>query len=306
MPSKNNRQPKIQKAFTLIELLVVIAIVGILAGLAVVNMSGATEKARIVKAQNFAASIQHSMAASLAGEWNFDGQNANDSSGNNNNGTISGAVTTSTTSYGDNVVGQYAMSFDGVDDYVMVPYSDKFHSNSKSASLWFNALSSAAAAYPPRVLLGSWSHSGADRRGWAIIQESGSVCVSVGDASHNEIKSCYGVSLGKWHHVFFSHDYDSSKLYLYVDGNKVGDLNITGYYSTGNRLGVGTYPGGEPHWVFHGLIDEIRFYNVALSASAVREQYIAGLDRLLARDQITKKEYRQRLADLNLTYATNK
>jgi prepilin-type N-terminal cleavage/methylation domain-containing protein len=40
MQPKNNRQLKTQKAFTLIELLVVIAIVGILAGLAVVNMSG--------------------------------------------------------------------------------------------------------------------------------------------------------------------------------------------------------------------------------------------------------------------------
>jgi prepilin-type N-terminal cleavage/methylation domain-containing protein len=306
MQPANSRQSKIEKAFTLIELLVVIAIIGILAGMVVVNMSGATESARIAKGVNFSSSIQHSMATSLAGEWNFDSQNANDSSGNNNNGTVSGAVSTSTTPYGNNVVGQYAMSFDGIDDYAMVSYSDKFHSNSKSASLWFKALSSDAGAYPPRVLLGSWSHSGADRRGWAIIQESGSICVSVGDAGHNEIKSCYSVSLGGWHHVFFSHDYDSSKLYLYVDGKKVGDLNIAGYYATGNRLGVGTYPGGEPHWVFHGLIDEIRFYNVALPASAVREQYIAGLDRLSIGDQITKKEYQQRISGLNSTYATNK
>ncbi|MDD5569203.1 MAG: prepilin-type N-terminal cleavage/methylation domain-containing protein [Candidatus Pacebacteria bacterium] len=41
------------KAFTLIELLVVIAIIGILSGLIIVGMSGATQKATIAKRRLF-------------------------------------------------------------------------------------------------------------------------------------------------------------------------------------------------------------------------------------------------------------
>ena len=52
------------------------------------------------------------------------------------------------------------------------------------------------------------------------------------------------------------------------------------------------------------MIDDIRIYNVSLTASAVREQYAAGLDKLLASGQITNQDYQQRLADLDSTYAT--
>ena len=56
---------------------------------------------------------------------------------------------------------------------------------------------------------------------------------------------------------------------------------------------------------YYGSIDEVRIYSAALPSSAIREQYVAGLDKLLAGNQITQKDYQKRIAELNSTYATN-
>jgi hypothetical protein len=40
-----------------------------------------------------------------------------------------------------------------------------------------------------------------------------------------------------------------------------------------------------------------------LTASAVRDQYLVGLDKFLINGQITEQDYQQRLADLSSTYA---
>jgi len=49
---------------------------------------------------------------------------------------------------------------------------------------------------------------------------------------------------------------------------------------------------------FHGLIDDARIYNAALSTSQIKQNYIAGLNSLLASGSISKEEYDQRLNNL--------
>jgi hypothetical protein len=52
-----------------------------------------------------------------------------------------------------------------------------------------------------------------------------------------------------------------------------------------------------------GFIDEVRVCNAVWTASIIRNQYLAGLNQLLANNQITQQEYQQRLADLDSTCA---
>jgi hypothetical protein len=56
---------------------------------------------------------------------------------------------------------------------------------------------------------------------------------------------------------------------------------------------------------FNGLLDEVRVYSAALTSSAIREDYLAGLDKLLANGQITNQDYQQRISELSSFYATN-
>ncbi|MFA5249046.1 MAG: LamG-like jellyroll fold domain-containing protein [Candidatus Paceibacterota bacterium] len=302
MQSKNNQKPKFQKAFTLIELLVVIAIIGILAGMVVVNMSGATEGARIAKSINFASSIQRIMATSLGGEWNFDGQNANDSSGNNNNGTASGAVATATTPYGNGAAGQYAMSFDGINDYVSVLHSASISlSNTFTVSVWIKTNAAGR-----RILIKEPSGGGVTNYSLQLDSSGYLGGGTYDNLSHNSsfYNTAKAVNDGNWHHAVMVRD-GVSKIYIYVDSvmqsatdTTVGNtITNSGNFIIGNRNNVSSY--------FNGLIDEVRIYSAALPSSAIREQYVAGLDKLLAGNQITQKDYQKRIAELNSTYATN-
>ena len=80
---KSYKKSKFEYAFTLIELLVVIAIIGILSGLIITTMSGATESARIAKLKVYSNSVRNTLGANLVSEWKFDNSNANDSWGSN-------------------------------------------------------------------------------------------------------------------------------------------------------------------------------------------------------------------------------
>src|SRR3989344_3352365 len=103
MDKSLNKSPHITKArakpglalkgFTLIELLVVIAVIGLLSGIVLVNLSGTREKASLAKAESFASSLDHSLGAYAVGIWDFDG-NAQDRSGYNNHGPVTGATLT--------------------------------------------------------------------------------------------------------------------------------------------------------------------------------------------------------------------
>ena len=70
----------------------------------------------------------------LVGYWPFNG-NANDLSGNGNNGEVNGATLT-TDRFGNN---NSAYSFDGVNDFISTSYSGILGTNSRSVSFWYNS-----------------------------------------------------------------------------------------------------------------------------------------------------------------------
>jgi len=87
-----------KKAFTLIELITVISIIGLLSAIAVSSMKSSNDKAKLAASQSFEASIGRVVGDQIIGEWLFDegsGTTARDTSGNGNDGTISGATWTS-------------------------------------------------------------------------------------------------------------------------------------------------------------------------------------------------------------------
>jgi prepilin-type N-terminal cleavage/methylation domain-containing protein len=309
MQPTNNQQPKTQKAFTLIELLVVIAIVGILAGLAVVNMSGATTAAKIAKSKVFANSVNNSLLGNRISEWKFDegtGTTTTDTVGTNSGALVNfNFNSVSGWRSGSSCVSGGCLQFDGTDDYVNVSdSSDRFNlSNNLTISAWvypafagsssgLEILSKYASASSPYISYGlEW-------------YDTNKFSFSLGGID-NTFTTLYSATqtINNWYYV--TGTYDGANATIYINGvlsNSAPFIKSLKYVN-GQPLTIGTWYGGGTNY-FNGSIDEVRIYNAALTASAIREQYLAGLDKLLANNQITKKDYQQRLADLNSIYAT--
>ncbi len=51
------------------------------------------------------------------------------------------------------------------------------------------------------------------------------------------------------------------------------------------------------------MIDDVRIYNAALSSAQIKQNYIAGLNSMLANGNISKQEYNERIN--NLAYNDN-
>jgi len=299
------------KAFTLIELLVVIAIVGILAGMVVVNMSGATDSARIAKSKAFSGSVRSALLMNRVSEWSFNegsGSAAADTVGTNNgvltNFNFSGNSNWKT---GAECVSGGCLSFDGSNDYVDV--GDDQSLNIISA-----------------ITMEAWIKPNSFGNGWRIIDKpytslaepysqydlrlgevtdgtnKASIDLSIG-GTRKKLNTVSIMTAGNWYHLVGV--YDGSSMKIYFNGALDNSISQTGSltsYST--RTTIGGWKNTTAF--FNGSIDEVRIYNAALTASAIRGQYLAGLDKLLAGGEITQKEYQEKLLELNLTYATSK
>lgn len=221
------------------------------------------------------------ITSGLVGYWTFNGKDvsgstASDVSGQGNNGTISNGASATI-----GKVGQ-AMSFDGVDDYVQVPYAAALApTGALSFGGWFKTRDKTVSQK-----LISKTESG----GYAMVINEGiggcsgtSLAVFVGAPPANTYYgACHERSNfdnDEWHHAMGT--YDGETLRLYFDGSLVnsntspsGAIN----YSTANTLCLGTEAGGTcgVTQFFPGSLDEVRVYNRALTDVEVRRLYLMG------------------------------
>jgi prepilin-type N-terminal cleavage/methylation domain-containing protein len=285
-----------ESAFTLIELLVVIAIVGILAGIIIVSMSGATDQATLAKAKVFANSMRDSMAQSIVSEWNFDelatatsGATIKDSWGTNN-GTLvtgSGDAADKLKSGSDCVYGK-CLYFDGSNDYVDCGIGSSLNiSDTITISSWvkFNTLAQNGGIFASSSAKLGYYKTG-DHLVFTVFTDLATRYCEAGN---------HGFGNFGWHHVVGVYDKDggANNHKIYLDGKLFTSSTSTGVpiTNTFNYIGNG-------YGYLSGLIDEVRIYNKALSLSEIKQQYYAGLQELLANKGITQDEYNQRIVSL--------
>ncbi|TGO02515.1 hypothetical protein PN36_23840 [Candidatus Thiomargarita nelsonii] len=208
----------------------------------------------------------------LVAYYPFDG-NANDESGNGNDGTVHEA--TLTTDRVGNANSAY--SFDGFNDYISANPINILKSNTITA--WVNV--TALDDDPDNVIIENSDLSGiADYGIYALHlpDEPGNynVYYFLRDINGNGyyIKSGIYLSVGSWH--FISAVYDGNTALLSIDGQVVvsSPLNIN-LRQNAVVFGIADdYVGaGHSDANFNGAIDEIRIYNRALSDSEIQQLY---------------------------------
>ncbi|MFC1618924.1 FG-GAP-like repeat-containing protein [Candidatus Neomarinimicrobiota bacterium] len=189
--------------------------------------------------------------------------NANDESGNGNNGTVNGATQT-TDRFGN---ASSAYSFDGVDDYIYTPVRPV--SGALTISLWMKSNSSVA--FSGLVL----SHDGIKKTGLLLNNPATQLRFTLQTtAAQNAVVAADQNYLDDaWHHVVGS--YDGTELVLLIDNVVRGTVALTGDVDLGDNFQISRDDAFADRY-YSGIIDDIRIYNRALSEAEVEALYHEG------------------------------
>jgi hypothetical protein len=209
----------------------------------------------------------------LVGYWPFNG-NANDVSGNNLNGTVTGASLTTDRNGNSNS----AYSFDGVNDFISVPANIIFTQNPISYSFWFNKSGSGNPCngnetFQAIFSTGNYSQSrdvvlsqGNDRR--IGIQRS------IPSGCPNESMLSTNYTLNNWNYAVVI--YEANLVKVYLNGIFIGSSPVScSVTATNTTCFIGA---SKPSiWAciayFNGLIDDIAIYNRALTPQEITNLY---------------------------------
>src|SRR3989344_4707522 len=208
----------------------------------------------------------------LVGYWNLDegpGTTAADSSGSGNTGTLTNGPTWTT-----GKVGSGALSFDGVNDGVNLGTPNSLNiTGAVTVSAWINyrtaSLHEAIAVH---------ADGGADFGGqqyMLTMRSSTAVGFAVNNGTALLISSNGTVSPNTWYHVVGTYNgVDTTK--LYINGVQTDSDISAGFGALNNiptqKIGIGAAIQNNRGYL-DGLLDEVRVYNRALSASEVTELY---------------------------------
>ncbi len=202
----------------------------------------------------------------LIADYSFNG-NANDASGNGNNGTVVNGTTLTT---GHDGTPNSAYYFDAVDDIIEVNNTlGNFGISDYTISCWVKtSLQNGDSRFISKrvacVAAGSW---------FSLSLKNGIVVFETAESNNWDI--IFGttpVNDGNWHHVAVVR---SGTLYtLYVDCNNEGSFNTPSLFNTSNNVplifGDDICTNVVPNGVkFTGSLDEIKIFDCALNTSEI-------------------------------------
>ena len=192
--------------------------------------------------------------AELVGWWRFDegsGTVANDSSGNGNDGTFNGDPQWAAGMLGG------ALEFDGTDDYVEVPDNESLHLWERfTLAAWIYQVESSSSRIIDKIGAGTANGPHLDTHPGTKLRSCSGTCISTA-ADH---------TLEEWHHVAVT--FDEGDVKLYVDGSIEAEGSAPSPLA-GNSLPLRIGADSDGQSLFHGLIDDARVYNRALTEAEI-------------------------------------
>jgi len=199
--------------------------------------------------------------AGLVSQYDFSG-NSLDSSGNSHHALVSGATLT-TDRFG---TANRAYAFDGINDSIDTGLLRQTYNEDFSISAWFQYAGGTGDGYRP-VIAGQFGpfFLGKDQFNTNIGVENGNWVpnMAVGTNAWN----------GEWHHIVAVFDASSPGSVLtgkvYLDGVAVGTSAFNNAASAVGKIYIG-HEVTQPTVYFLGKIDDVRFYDHALTLEEVQ------------------------------------
>lgn len=208
----------------------------------------------------------------MVGYWSFTG-NADDESGNGNNGTVNGATLVADRFGNPNS----AYSFDGMDDYIDVPHSSSLQVSSYvTISAWVKMDEATSGIVIVKGNYGHlWDYGLSTSWSYPSYPESG------GEFVINEYRDLND-KFNRWHHFAVTVDeINGNLLKIYMDGIEMtgllcraNDINFTSGNYIRPTSGTLKFGGIPASYSFKGLVDDIRIYNRTLSTSEIDAIYV--------------------------------
>ena len=193
------------------------------------------------------------------GWWRLNG-NAEDSSGNNNHGTLFGNPPWATGKIGD------AVEFDGRHDYVDCGNDPSLDITGEiTISAWIYPTGSGVSTYP-RIVDKSDGAGYADA-GYKVYLRSEENYILTLSAGGTGIYSSSSVVLNTWNYVAFITAGTQWKFFLNGVWEQWDESALPS--SSSNPLFIGNSPAGNRH--FEGMIDDVRIYNMALTQEEIQQ-----------------------------------
>src|SRR5436190_3274596 len=223
-------------------------------------------------------------ANGLIAWWGFNG-NANDESGNNNNGTNNGAALTADR-FGN---ANSAYSFDGTSSYISIPSSSSLESPTTrlTMSAWINlsGYSLIGQAFGP-ILTKSNSSANAFMYRFTVDINGISFYAGINNWSSNT-GAAFNFSLNQWY--LLTAVLDSFTSYFYLNDSLIAtNVFTTSITGDGLPLEIGRDVPGSTE-VFNGKIDDIGIWNVALTQQQITNLYLGptvGIREPLGENQL--------------------
>ena len=195
----------------------------------------------------------------ISGWWNFEG-NANDVSGNGNDGIVSGAEIVG----GVNNSGAYY--FDGIDDYIRVDNNFTNNITELTTACWLK--NEGGSSYRCAVHKAVSTAVGTSEY-WIGVSTGNFLTATIG--AIDGVGGAAGETtttavVGEWYHMTAT--WDGNVVRVYVNGvyNKQYNLSTLTNLPTPTRFGASN---DGIQYQFTGIIDDVRIYNRALSAEEI-------------------------------------
>jgi hypothetical protein len=208
------------------------------------------------------------VASGLVGWWRAEGD-VIDAIGGNNGALENGAT------FGSGEVGQ-AFSFDGLNDYVMIPASPSLNvglGNGLTVETWVRP--SDSLARPIFEWGGNWGGSGAHL--WVNYPTAGQLTANIVDSGggFHLIEAPSGsIQTNVYQHVAVSYDRTSGVARLHVNGTVVREALLGGFTpQTSHAFYIGSRPSSA---FFAGEIDDLSIFSRALSTNELQSIFSAG------------------------------